>query len=126
MPVLANPDNNDNDNNNTPAGPNAPAPYQHAPANPAGPTTPAQPAPHQPAPANPASPTVSVPNLQPVPDQPAPQIIQQQMLNWSHFKPEFAGRPEEDAEAYLLCTNDWMVIHNLQEDVKVQRFCLTL
>ena len=28
----------------------------------------------------------------------APQIIHQQVLNWSHFKPELAGRPEEDAE----------------------------
>ena len=23
-------------------------------------------------------------------------------LNWSHFKPEFSGKPDEDAEAYLL------------------------
>ena len=48
------------------------------------------------------------------------------MLNWSHFKPKFAGRPEEDAEAHLLLTNDWMITHNFSEDVKVQRFCLTL
>ena len=48
------------------------------------------------------------------------------MINWSHFKPEFAGRPEEDTEAHLLRTNDWMRTHNFEEDVKVQRFCLTL
>ena len=23
-------------------------------------------------------------------------------LNWSHFKPEYAGKPNEDAEAHLL------------------------
>ena len=51
--------------------------------------------------------------------------MHQQVLNWSHFKPEFAGRPEEDAEAHL-CTNDWMITHNFPNDVKVQRFCLTL
>ena len=48
------------------------------------------------------------------------------MVNWCHFKPEFAGKPEEDAEAHLLHTHDWMNTHNFEEDVKVQRFCLTL
>ena len=48
------------------------------------------------------------------------------MVNWSNFKPEFAGKPEEDAEAHLLCMNDWMWTHNFEENVKVQRFCLTL
>ena len=47
-------------------------------------------------------------------------------LNWSHFKPEFSGKPDEDAEAHLLCTNDWMNTHHFVEGVKVQRFCLTL
>ena len=76
------------------------------------------PAPNQPAPAIPAGPTPPVPN-QPVPHWTVPnskpaskcnllwqplKIIHQQVLNWSHFKPEFAGRPEEDAEAHLLCT----------------------
>ena len=41
------------------------------------------------------------------------QIIHQQVLNWSHFKPEFAGGPEEDVEVHLLCTNDSMVTHNV-------------
>ena len=53
--------------------------------------------------------------------QPAPP-----MLNWSCFKPEFSGKPEEDAEVQLLRTNDWMEIHNFPEVVKVQRFCLIL
>ena len=28
------------------------------------------------------------------------------MLNWSHLRPEFSGKPEEDAEVHLLRTND--------------------
>ena len=53
---------------------------------------------------------------------------QQQMvhLNWSNFKPEFSGKPDEDAEAHLLCSNDWMIAHHFIDSVKVQRFCLTL
>ena len=46
-------------------------------------------------------------------------------INWSKFKPEFSGNPE-DAEAHLLHSNDWVNAHNFNEDVKVQRFCLTL
>ena len=49
-----------------------------------------------------------------------------QQLNWSYFKPEFSGKPEEDAEAHLLRTNDWMETHNFSNDQKVRRFCLTL
>ena len=52
--------------------------------------------------------------------QPRPQ------LNWSHCKPEFAGKPEEDVEAHLIGTNDWMDTHDFLDNVKVQRFCLTL
>ena len=40
---------------------------------------------------------------QPIPTQPIQHMPQ---LNWSHFKPEFAGKPDEDAEAHLLRTND--------------------
>ena len=29
-------------------------------------------------------------------------------LNWSYFKPEFAGKMDEDAEAHLPRSNDWM------------------
>ena len=39
----------------------------------------------------------------------------------------FSGKPEEDEEAHLLRTNNWMnPQHQFQEGVKVQRFCLTL
>ena len=47
-------------------------------------------------------------------------------LNWSHFKPKFAGKPDEDAEAHLLRMNYWMDTHGFQEGVNVQCFCLTL
>ena len=47
-------------------------------------------------------------------------------LNWLHFKLEFSGKPEEDAEAHLLRMNNWMDTHQFQKGVKVQRFCLTL
>ena len=47
-------------------------------------------------------------------------------INWSNFKLEFSGKPEEDAEAHLLCSNDWMNAHHFVDGVKVQRFCLTL
>ena len=33
-------------------------------------------------------------------------------LNWSHFKPEFSGKPDKDEEAHLLHTNDWMNAHH--------------
>ena len=49
-----------------------------------------------------------------------------QQLNLSHFKSEFAGKADEDAEVHLLRTNDWMDTHNFPNDQKVRRFCLTL
>ena len=62
-----------------------------------------------------------------VPAPPPYPLLQQIVhLNWSHFKPEFSSKPDEDAEANLLCTNDWMNAHHFVEGVKVQRFCLTL
>ena len=36
-------------------------------------------------------------------DQPQQQHLH---INWSHFKPEFSGKPGEDAEAQMLCSND--------------------
>ena len=57
------------------------------------------------------------------PPQPAQSMVH---FNWSHFKPEFSGKPDEDAEVHLLCTNDWMNAHHFVEGVKVQRSCLTL
>ena len=47
-------------------------------------------------------------------------------LNWSHFRPEFSGKPEEDVEAHLLKMEDWMTMHVFPEGQKVRRFCLTL
>ena len=38
----------------------------------------------------------------------------------------FSGKPEEDAEAHLLHSNDWMDAHHFNEDIKVQRLSLTL
>ena len=60
--------------------------------------------------------------------QPPPTVVPQQQMrmNWSHFKPEFSGKPDEDVEAHLLRTNDWMTTHDFPKAVKVQRFCLTL
>ena len=73
-------------------------------------------------------PTQPVP--QPVPAQPAPagvipvpQIFYQ---NWIGKKPEFSGKPEEDAESHLLSTRDWMEVHNFPEGEKVRHFRVTL
>ena len=57
--------------------------------------------------------------------QPA-QVQQLIQINWSHFKPEFSGKPEEDAEAHLLPTYDWTSAQHFLKDIKVRRFCLTL
>ena len=46
---------------------------------------------------------------------------QRPQLNWSHFKPKYASKPDEDVEAHLL-----MDTHKFPDQVKVQRFCLTL
>ena len=66
-------------------------------------------------PVQPPAPPVQpiVPPTQPIHPIPEPQ------LNWSHFKPEFAGKPDKDAEAHHLETNDWMDTHAFPEDVKV-------
>ena len=88
-----------------------PAALQLPPAVPAQPAHPVQP------PVEPAQPDQLASQAQPVYLPP---------LNCSHFKPEFAGKSEDDAETHLLHTNDWMDTHNFPDDVKVQRFCLTL
>ena len=54
---------------------------------------------------------------------PAPQIIYQ---NWIAKKPEFSGKPKEDAESHLLSTRDWMEAHNFPEGDKVRCFHLML
>ena len=82
---------------------------------------PAPPAPQASAPQPPAQLPVA-PN-QPVPTQPIQHMPQ---LNWLHFKPRFAGKPDEDAKAHFLRTNDWMDTHAFHEGFKVQHFCLTI
>ena len=61
------------------------------------------------------------------PVQPSQVQVQpgQPPLNRSYFKPQFSGKQEEDAEAHLLRTSDWMETHNFPDRAKVQRFCLT-
>ena len=71
------------------------------------------------------------PQQQSVPAQPVPiglvapalQIIYQ---NWVGKKPEFSGKPKEDAELHPLSTRDWMEAHNFPDRDKVRCFCLTL
>ena len=58
----------------------------------------------------------NLPSNQPnQPNQPPNQVqnlqvamVHLKQLNWSYFKPEFLEKPKEDAEEYLLRTNDWM------------------
>ena len=67
----------------------------------------------------------AVPNQRQGQGQPQSQDAVRQRhihLNWSNFKPEFSGKQEEDSEAHLLCSNDWMNAHCFDEDIKVQRF----
>ena len=62
----------------------------------------------------------------PIPQPPQPVQQVQMHMNWSHFKLEYSGKPEEDVEAHLLRTNDWMTTYDFPDGVNVQRFCLTL
>ena len=46
--------------------------------------------------------------MPPIPQtQPGPVPL----LNWSHFKPKFAVKQDDDVEAHLLKTNNWMDAH---------------
>ena len=76
-------------------------------------------------PAGEADPPQEPNNPDPLPDNP-PTLMANNQLNWSHFKPDFSGKPEEDVEAHLLRTVDWMTTHDFPEAQKVRRFCLTL
>ena len=53
-------------------------------------------------------------NPNPLPDSPHIPIANNQ-LNWSHFKPDLSGKPE-DMEVHLLRTNDWMTTHDFPDD----------
>ena len=67
----------------------------------------------------PQAPAVPASQALQAPQQPAQQAQHIPQLNWSYFKPEFSGKPEEDAEAHLLRMNDWMDSHQFQDSVKV-------
>ena len=56
---------------------------------------------------------------------PTPQIIYQ---NWIGKKPEFSGKPEEDAESHLLSLETgWKhIISQKEKGEKVRHFCITL
>ena len=107
---------------NPPAHVPNPVQPQNPPVHVPNPMQPQNPPLHVPIPAQLQIPPAHVPNPM-LPQAPPVQISQ---LNWSYFKPEFSGKQEEDAEAHLLRTNDWMETHNFPEAAKVQRFCLTL
>ena len=77
-----------------------------------------------PPPQNPSIPIV--PYAPQAPEAWHPPIPYMPPLIWSYFKLEYSGKSDEDAEAHLLRTNDWMDTHRFQGHVKVQRFCLTL
>ena len=72
------------------------------------------------------APVILAPPTPQAQEQPAHLVQQQPYLNGSHFKPEFLGKPEEDAESHLLKSADWMNTYQFQKGFKVQRFCLTL
>ena len=104
--------------------PNAPNPANPNDQNPADPNqdqVPVGPAPPQ-GPIQPIPPLVPI-QLAPAGVLPVPQIIYQ---NWIGKKPEFSGKPEEDAESHLLSTRDWMEVHNFPEGEKVRHFHVTL
>ena len=67
----------------------------------------------------------AVPNWRQRQEQLQPQDAVRQRhihLNWLNFKPEFLWKPEEDAKAHLLHSNDWMNAHCFEKDIKEQRF----
>ena len=109
--------------------PNQPNQVPNNPPNPQPNPPTGQPDQPQDPPANPLNQPPNPPPNQP-PNPPAnptdPMANQAPQLNWSYFKPEFSGKPEEDAVAHLLRKNDWMETHEFPDDAKVRRFCLTL
>ena len=50
---------------------------------------------------------------------PTPQKVYQ---NWIGKKPEFAGKPEEDAESHLLSKRDWIEAYNFPNELKLDAF----
>ena len=84
-----------------------------------GPPTP--PVPQAPSAPQPPPIVPPLPPAQPISIQPM-QAAHVPQLNWSHFKPEIADKPDEDAEVHLLRMNDWMGTHAFQEGVKSPTF----
>ena len=67
--------------------------------------------------------TSPAPQVLQAPQQPVPHMLP---LNLSYFKPNFSGKPDEDAETHLCSIKRWMNTHRCQKNDKVQKFCLTL
>ena len=85
--------------------PNQPDQHPNNPPNPQNPPpNPQNPPPNLPN--QPPNPPANPPNPM-QPQNPPPQVPQ---LSWSYFKPEFSGKPGEDAVAHLLRNNVWMEI----------------
>ena len=59
-------------------------------------------------------------NPDPLPEEPHIPMANNQ-LSWSHFKPDFSGKPKEDVEAHLLRTTNWMTTHDFPKDQKVKK-----
>ena len=74
-------------------GPQAPPIPEGAPDPPAPQAPPGPPAPLAP----------NTPQALQAPQQPIPHMPP---LNWSHLKPKFSGKPDEDAKPHLLRTNN--------------------
>ena len=67
----------------------------------------------------PASPAPQAPQTLQVPIQPTPYMLS---LNWCHVKPKLSGKPDKDAETFLLRTNDWMDSHRFWKMIKFRDF----
>ena len=71
-----------------------------------------------------------VPSVQPVVpaacqvQQAVPEAGNVPLLSWSHFKPEFSNKSNEDAEPNLSRTNDYIDRHAFPGTVKTLHFCL--
>ena len=80
------------------------------------------PAPQNPlCPSNPQNPPTSskptnlivlnAPQAPEAPEAPHLPTLHAPPLNWSHFKSNYSGKPDKDAEAHLFRANDWMDTH---------------
>ena len=51
-----------------------------------------------------------------------PEAPQRPQFNWSHFKPEYTGRPDEDVEAHLLRTKTGWTHTNFRNTLRYRDF----